>query len=75
MSNFCQPIKVSKMEVFFCFICEFQIIEKYISGKGKEVSMIIFIFQMHKKWTGYVTIWLSQCKMHISDCECDKLKF
>ena len=61
---------------YFDFVCEFQIIEKYSSGKGKEVSIIIiFIFQMHKKWTDWVTIWLSACKIHISDCECGKLKF
>ena len=60
---------------YFVFVSKFQIIEKYSSGKGKEVSMVIFIFQMHKKWTDWVTIWISTCKMHILDCEGDMLKF
>ena len=36
---------------YFVFVFEFQIIEKYSSGKGKEVSVNIFLFQMNKKWT------------------------
>ena len=60
------------MSNYFVFLCEPEIIERYSSGKGKEVSIIIFIFQMHKKLTDQVTIWLSACKIHISDCEFDK---
>ena len=50
MSKFRQPIKVSKMK-YFVFVCEFEIIERCSSGKGKEKSVIIFVFQMYKKWT------------------------
>ena len=37
--------------------------------------MIIFIFQMNKKCNDKVKVWLSACKIHMSDCEFDELKF